>query len=46
VRAVLPRVLSGARQLVLDADALNALAADTQLQTQLRSARARGPPPC
>ena len=40
VRAVLPKVLSTARQLVLDADALNALAADPQLQTLL-AARAR-----
>jgi hydroxyethylthiazole kinase-like uncharacterized protein yjeF len=37
VRAVLPSVLSAARSLVLDADALNAIAADTQLQTQLRA---------
>lgn len=37
VRAVLPRVLSSARQLVLDADALNAIAADQQLQQLLRA---------
>jgi ADP-dependent NAD(P)H-hydrate dehydratase / NAD(P)H-hydrate epimerase len=40
VRAVLPRILSTAGALVLDADALNAIAADTQLQTLLQ-ARAR-----
>jgi ADP-dependent NAD(P)H-hydrate dehydratase / NAD(P)H-hydrate epimerase len=40
VRAVLPKVLSTARQLVLDADALNAIAGDAQLQTLL-AARAR-----
>lgn len=37
VRAVLPRVLSTAPRLVLDADALNAIAADSQLQTLLRA---------
>lgn len=43
VRKVLPRVLSTAGPLVLDADALNAIAADTQLQSLLsaRSARQR-----
>ena len=40
VREVLPRVLATARALVLDADALNAIAADTQLQSLLK-ARAR-----
>jgi hydroxyethylthiazole kinase-like uncharacterized protein yjeF len=40
VRTVLPTVLSRARALVLDADALNAIAADTQLQSLLQ-ARAR-----
>ena len=40
IRAVLPRVLSTADSLVLDADALNAIAADTQLQSLLQ-ARAR-----
>lgn len=40
VRDVLPKVLSRARALVLDADALNAIAADSQLQSLLRS-RAR-----
>jgi hydroxyethylthiazole kinase-like uncharacterized protein yjeF len=40
---VLPKVLSTAQALVLDADALNAIAADTQLQTllQARSRRQR-----
>ncbi len=37
VRTELPRALSSARQLVLDADALNAIAADTQLQSLLVS---------
>ncbi len=41
VAGVLPRVLSGAQAAVLDADALNAIAADTQLQTQLRSRQGR-----
>ncbi len=42
VAKVLPRILSRASSLVLDADALNAIARDTQLQTQLRSRAARG----
>lgn len=42
VRAVLPRVLSSAPRLVLDADALNAIAGDTQLQTQLAARHRRG----
>lgn len=37
IRGELPRVLSRARQLVLDADALNAIASDTQLQSLLAS---------
>ena len=43
IRAVLPKVLSTARTLVLDADALNAIAADAQLQSllQARSRRSR-----
>lgn len=41
VRSALPAVLSQAPRLVLDADALNAIAADTQLQTQLRQRAAR-----
>ena len=42
VRHVLPNILSTAPRLVLDADALNAIAQDTALQTQLinRAARA------
>jgi hydroxyethylthiazole kinase-like uncharacterized protein yjeF len=44
VRAVLPRLLSTAGRLVLDADALNAIAADTALQRLLagRGQRGRG----
>lgn len=42
VRAVLPRLLSAAPRLALDADALNAIAADTQLQTQLAARHHRG----
>ena len=41
VRAVLHTVLSTARCLVLDADALNALAADSQLQSLLKARRCR-----
>jgi hydroxyethylthiazole kinase-like uncharacterized protein yjeF len=43
IRAVLPRVLATASALVLDADALNAVAADTQLRSllQARSRRNR-----
>jgi hydroxyethylthiazole kinase-like uncharacterized protein yjeF len=37
VRAALPKVLSTARALVLDADALNAIANDPQLQSQLEA---------
>ena len=37
VRAALPRLLSLAARLVLDADALNAIAADAALQTLLRA---------
>ena len=44
VRAHLPKVLSTARSLVLDADALNAIAGDTQLQTLLRARVQRGRP--
>jgi ADP-dependent NAD(P)H-hydrate dehydratase / NAD(P)H-hydrate epimerase len=40
IRAVLPKVLSTAHALVIDADALNAIASDTQLQSLLQ-ARAR-----
>lgn len=45
VRAALPRALSTARTLVLDADALNAVAADTQLQTLLQARGRRGDRP-
>ncbi|WP_341921709.1 NAD(P)H-hydrate dehydratase [Polaromonas sp. YR568] len=41
VAAELPRVLSSAQAAVLDADALNAIAADTQLQTLLRARQGR-----
>jgi ADP-dependent NAD(P)H-hydrate dehydratase / NAD(P)H-hydrate epimerase len=44
VRAVLPKVLSTSRSLVLDADALNAIAADTQLETLLLARGKRGKP--
>ncbi len=44
VRRVLPRVLSEARALVLDADALNAVATDPSLQSLLRARGARGRP--
>lgn len=42
VKAVLPKVLSMASRLVLDADALNAIADDTSLQTLLKARAARG----
>ncbi|HMA09195.1 MAG TPA: NAD(P)H-hydrate dehydratase [Ramlibacter sp.] len=42
VRAVLPAALSKAGSLVLDADALNAIAADTQLQALLQARSRRG----
>ncbi len=41
VRAVLPKVLSTATRLVLDADALNAIAGDTSLQTLLAARAGR-----
>jgi hydroxyethylthiazole kinase-like uncharacterized protein yjeF len=44
VREHLPRLVSRARALVLDADALNALAADSQLQQQLASRSMRQAP--
>ncbi|MDH6165111.1 hydroxyethylthiazole kinase-like uncharacterized protein yjeF [Variovorax boronicumulans] len=44
VRTVLPRVLASAAALVLDADALNAIAMDSTLQTQLASRARRGRP--
>lgn len=42
VRPVLPRLLGGAPRLVLDADALNAVAADTALQALLAARAGRG----
>jgi ADP-dependent NAD(P)H-hydrate dehydratase / NAD(P)H-hydrate epimerase len=44
VRAVLPKVLSASRALVLDADALNAIAADAQLQSLLQARGRRSAP--
>ena len=44
VRAVLPKVLSAAGSLVLDADALNAIAGDTQLQSLLQARTRRQRP--
>ena len=41
-RTVLPPLLSNAQRLVLDADALNAVAADSALQRQLQARAARG----
>ncbi len=41
VRAVLPTLLSGSARLVLDADALNAIAADEALRRQLRARAGR-----
>lgn len=42
VKSVLGNVLSTARQAVLDADALNAIALDAQLQAQLKARKSRG----
>ncbi len=44
VRTALPRLISLAARLVLDADALNAVAADSSLQTMLAHRAARGQP--
>ena len=44
VRAVLPALLSNVQRLLLDADALNAIAADSMLQHLLRQRAARGRP--
>lgn len=44
VRAVLPRVISTAARLVLDADALNAVAQDMSLQKLLKQRAARNQP--
>jgi hydroxyethylthiazole kinase-like uncharacterized protein yjeF len=41
IHALLPNVLSSSKQLVLDADALNAIARDTGLQTLLKKRHAR-----
>ena len=42
IKAVLPKVLSAATRLVLDADALNAISNDSQLQTLLKTRAALG----
>lgn len=42
VRAPLPRVLSTAKAVVIDADAINSIATDTQLQSLLAARGARG----
>jgi ADP-dependent NAD(P)H-hydrate dehydratase / NAD(P)H-hydrate epimerase len=42
IRSVLPVLLSLAARLVIDADALNAIAADTALQAQLKARHGRG----
>ena len=42
VKSVMPKVLSTARRAVLDADALNAIALDLQLQTLLKVRQSRG----
>ena len=42
VKTVLTKVLSTATRLVLDADALNAIAVDTQLQTMVKARHHRG----
>lgn len=42
VKTVIAKVLSRATRAVLDADALNAIAMDTQLQTQLKARHRRG----
>jgi hydroxyethylthiazole kinase-like uncharacterized protein yjeF len=44
IHAVLPKVLSAAGRLVLDADALNSIAADLQLQSLLLARTKRGKP--
>ncbi|HJV95823.1 MAG TPA: NAD(P)H-hydrate dehydratase, partial [Albitalea sp.] len=44
IREPLPRLLSTAARLVLDADALNAISTDTQLQSLLRARAARQRP--
>lgn len=42
IHALLPHVMSSSKQLVLDADALNAVACDTSLQSLLKKRSARG----
>ena len=44
IHALLPHVLSTSQKLVLDADALNAIARDTSLQTLLKKRSVRGKP--
>ncbi len=44
IHAWMPHVLSSSQKLVLDADALNAIARDTSLQTLLKKRSARGKP--
>jgi ADP-dependent NAD(P)H-hydrate dehydratase / NAD(P)H-hydrate epimerase len=44
VRQVLPRVLSGSARLVLDADALNAIARDANLQSLLKARSSKAQP--
>lgn len=44
IYALMPHVLSSSQKLVLDADALNAIARDTSLQTLLKKRSARGKP--
>ena len=44
VRTALPRVLSTAAQLVLDADALNAIAADSSLESLLKARQTKSQP--
>ena len=44
IHALLPQVISTSQKLVLDADALNAIARDTSLQSLLRKRSARGKP--
>jgi len=44
IHALLPHVLSASKQLVLDADALNAIATDISLQTLLKRRSARNKP--
>ena len=44
IHALLPHVMSSSKQLVLDADALNAVARDTSLQSLLKKRSARSKP--